>query len=196
MISGRSMPCLSSGADVIALANADPDLVTTLKQAREFGVAPKLAVLLVFTNNVVAMGLDVAQGMKFPVSFYWDRNDASRAWGQRFMARNNHQVPAMGHAMAYISTLHYLKTVTKAGADDAKVIAKTMRELPIEGDMIPNAKIQANGRVTMDLMVVEVKKPAESKDPKADLYKIVGTLPGADLFTPAEKSGCTSLVTN
>lgn len=186
----------SSNADVIALANAGPDLVTTLKQAREFGVASKLAALLVFTNNVVAMGLDVAQGMKFPVNFYWDRNDPSRAWGQRFMARNNHQVPTMGHGMAYVSTSHYLKAVAKAGTDDAKVIAKTMRELPIEGDMISNAKIQANGRVTMDLMVVEVKKPSESKDPKADLYRIVSTLPGADLFTPAEKSGCTSLVTN
>ena len=186
----------SSGADVVALANAGPDLVTTLKQAREFGVGSKLAALLVFSNNVVAMGLDVAQGMKFPVNFYWDRNDGSRAWGTRFMARNNHQVPTMGHAMAYVSTQHYLKSVAKAGTDDAKTVAKIMRDLPIEGDMISNAKIQANGRVIMDLMVVEVKTPKESKDPRADLYKIVSTIPGDQLFTPADKSGCTSLVTN
>ncbi len=186
----------SSGADVVALANAGPDLITTLKQAREFGVGSKLASLLVFTNNTVAMGLDVAQGMKFPVNFYWDRNEASRTWGQRFMARNNHQVPTMGHAMAYIATQHYLKAVAKAGTDDAKTIARVMREIPIEGDMISNAKIQSNGRVTMDMMVVEVKTPKESKDPKADLYKIVSSVPAASLFTPAEKSGCASLVTN
>ena len=186
----------NSGADVVALANAGPDLITTLKQAREFGVGSKLAALLVFTNNVVAMGMDVAQGMKFPVNFYWDRNEPSRAWGQKFMSRNNHEVPTMGHAMAYVSTLHYLKAVAKAGTDDAKAIARTMREIPIEGEMISNAKIQPNGRVVMDLMVVEVKKASESKDPKADLYKIVSTVPGDKLFTPAEKSGCSTLVTN
>ena len=60
--------------------------------------------------------------------------------------------------------------------------------------MISNAKIQANGRVVMDLMVVEVKTPKESKDPSADLYKILYTISGATLFTPAEKSGCQSLL--
>lgn len=186
----------SSGADVVALANAGPDLVTTIKQAREFGVSAKLASLLVFTNNVVSMGLPVAQDMKFPVAFYWDRNDKSRAWGQKIMARNGKQVPTMGHALAYVATTHYLKSVAKAGTDDAKTIAKTIRELPIDSDMISNAKIQSNGRVVMDLMVVQVKKPGESKDPAADLYKILDTVPGDKLFTPAEKSGCDSLVTN
>ena len=184
----------SSGADVVALANAGPDLVTTIKQAREFGLSSKLAAMLVFTNNVVSMGLELAQGMKFPVAFYWDRNEQSRAWGRRFMARNGKQVPTMGHAMAYVATLHYLKSVAKAETDDAKTIAKTMRELPIESDMISNARIKANGRVVMDMIVVEVKTPKESKDPAADLYKVLDTIPGAALFTPAEKSGCQSLL--
>jgi len=183
-----------SGADVVALANAGPDLVTTIKQAREFGLSSKLAAMLVFTNNVVSMGLDVAQGMKFPVAFYWDQNEAARAWGQRFMGRNGKQVPTMGHALAYIATQHYLKSVDKAGTDDAKTIAKTIRAISIDNPMISNAKIQANGRVVMDLMIAEVKNPKESKDPSTDLYKILYTIPGANLFTPAEKSGCLSLL--
>ena len=157
-------------------------------------MSSKLAAMLVFTNNVVSMGLDVAQGMKFPVAFYWDQNDASRAWGQRFMARNGKQVPTMGHALAYVATLHYLKSVDKAGTDDAKTIAKTIRAIPIDNPMISNAKIQANGRVVMDLMIAEVKTPKESKDPAADLYEILYTIPGANLFTPADKSGCQSLL--
>lgn len=184
----------SSNADVVALANAGPDLVTTIKQAREFGLSSKLAAMLVFTNNVVSMGLDVAQGMKFPVNFYWDQNEASRAWGQRFMARNGKQVPTMGHAMAYVATTHYLKSVAKAGTDDAATIARTMRAIPIDSGMIANAKIQANGRVVMDMLVVEVKAPKDSKDPAADLYKVLYTIPGSTVFTPADKSGCPSLL--
>jgi len=193
-LASQILQAQNSGADVVALANAGPDLVTTIKQAREFGMSSKLAALLVFTNNVVSMGLDVAQGMKFPVAFYWDRNEPSRAWGQRFMARNGKRVPTMGHALAYVATQHYLKSVAKSGTDDAKTIAKTIREIPIDDGMISNAKIQANGRVVMDLMVVEVKTPKESKDPSADLYKILYTISGATLFTPAEKSGCQSLL--
>jgi branched-chain amino acid transport system substrate-binding protein len=184
----------NSGADVVALANAGPDLITTIKQAREFGMSSKLAALLVFTNNVVSMGLDVAQGMKFPVAFYWDHNEPSRSWGQRIMARNGKQVPTMGHALAYVATQHYLKSVAKSGTDDAKTVAKAIREIPIDGGMISNAKVQANGRVIMDLMVAEVKAPKESKDPSADLYRILYTISGATLFTPAEKSGCQSLI--
>ena len=36
---------------------------------------------------------------------------------------------------------------------------------------------------------VEVKAPKESKGP-ADLYTIVGAIPGEQIFIPAAKSGC------
>lgn len=184
----------SANADVIALANAGPDLVTTIKQAREFGIGSKLAALLVFTNNVVAMGLDVTQGMRFPVASYWDLNDDTRAFGKRMMERNKGEVPTMGHIMAYVSTTHYLQSVEKAGTTDAAAVAKAMRQIPIKGKILQNASIQPNGRVVMDMFLVEVKKPAESRDPKSDLYKVLETLPGRDLFTPADKSGCPNLV--
>ena len=77
----------ASRADMIAFANAGPDLVNSVKQSKEFGIT-NTAALLVFINNVVAMGLDTAQGLRFSVSFYWDSNEPSRAFARRFMARN------------------------------------------------------------------------------------------------------------
>jgi len=188
-LSSQLIQAQSSGADVIGLANAGPDLVNTIKQAREFGISSKLVAMLVFTNNTVALGLDAAQGIRFALNFYWDANDASRAWAQRLMARNGNVVPTMGHAAAYASTLHYLQAVQKAGTDDAAAVAKAMKELPITDGFYGNPHILANGRVVSDMMLVEVKSPKESKS-KADLYKIVETIPGDSLFTPADKSGC------
>ena len=179
----------SSGAQVIGLANAGPDLVNTIKQVREFGITAKIVSFLVFANNTVALGLEAAQGLRMPVSFYWDRNEASRAWGKRFMARNNGQVPTMGHAAAYVSTMHYLKAVAKAGTDEAAAVDRAMKEIPIEGGLLDNPHMLANGRVVMDMFLVEVKTPKESKGP-VDLYKILETLPGDKMFTPADKSGC------
>jgi branched-chain amino acid transport system substrate-binding protein len=183
----------TSKADVIGLANAGPDLVTTIKQSKEFGIKNTTA-MLVFVNNVVAMGLDVAQGLRFAVNYYWDMNDQSRAIAKRMMAKNGNVVPDMGHVLAYISTLHYLQAVEKVGSDDPAAVNKAMRELPFTDGMLSNPRIQENGRVVMDLYVAEVKSPKDSKGP-ADLYRIVETIPAEKLFTPADKSGC-PLTTN
>lgn len=179
----------ASGADVIALANAGPDLVTTVKQAKEFGLSKKIVAMLVFDNNVIAMGLDVAQGLRFPVNFYWDLNDATRAFAKKMMARNNNVAPGMGHAMAYISTLHYLRAVEKAGTDDPAAVDKAMKEMPVSGDMLSNPRILPNGRVVMDLYLTEVKAPKEFKAP-SDIFHIRETVPADKVFTPADKSGC------
>lgn len=179
----------ASGADVIGLANAGPDLVNAIKQGRDFGVSSKMAAMLVFTNNTVALGLDVAQGIRFAVSFYWDLNDDTRAWTKRFMARNGNAVPTMGHAAGYSSTLHYLQAVAKAGTDDAATVDAAFKALPITDKLLDNPHMLANGRVVMDMHLVEVKTPAESKSP-ADLYKVIETIPGDTLFTPAARSGC------
>jgi branched-chain amino acid transport system substrate-binding protein len=95
----------------------------------------------------------------------------------------------MGHALAYLATTHYLKAVAAVGSDNPKLVQAKMRELPITGNLIQHAHIQANGRVVSDMHIFEVKTPAESKSP-ADLYKLLATLPGEGLFLPAEKSGC------
>jgi branched-chain amino acid transport system substrate-binding protein len=192
-LSSPLLAAQASGADIIGLSNAGPDLVTTIKQAREFGVASKLTAMLVFANNVVAMGLDQAQGLRFAVNFYWDANEETRAWAKRIMARNGNTVPTMGHALAYVATTHYLKAVAEAGSTEPEAVARAMRTLPITGNLLANPKVQANGRVTMDMLLVEVKKPSESKHP-ADLYRILDTIPAAKLFAPAEQSGCKFLV--
>ncbi len=181
----------ASGADMIAFANAGPDLVNSVKQAKEFGIK-NTAALLVFINNVVAMGLDTAQGLRFPVSFYWDASDASRAFAKRFMARNGGTVPGMSHAMSYVGTLHYLQAVQKIGSDDPVAVTKAMRDMPFTDGILLNPHIQRNGDVVLDVMLVQVKTPAESKSAN-DLYKILDTIPGDQLFPTAEQSGCTQL---
>ena len=188
-MSSMLLQAQSSGADVIGLANAGPDLVTSIKQAQEFGLSSKVVAMLVFVNNTVAMGLDTAKGLRFAINFYWDQNEKSRDFAKRIMARNGNVVPDMGHVLAYISTLHYLQAVEKAGTTDAAVVDRTMKELPITDGMLLNPRIQQNGRVVMDLLLAETKSPKESTGP-ADLYRIIGTIPGDKIFTPADKSGC------
>src|SRR4029079_12649786 len=101
------------------LAKAGGDTQNSIKQAAEFGIVrggQKLAGLLVFINDVNSLGLEVAQGMLLTTAFYWDRNDESRAWAQRYFQRMN-RMPNMAQAGIYSSTTHYLKAVAPPGHD-------------------------------------------------------------------------------
>ncbi len=187
----------ASKAQVVALANGGQDTVNALKAAREFGIVQrgqKLAALLVFLSDVHALGLDTAQGLMFTDGFYWDYDDASRAWSARFQQKYKNLKPTMVQAGVYSSVLHYLRSVAAAGSVDAKVVTQKMRELPIRDPIMRNASIRPDGRVIHDMTLFRVKTPAESKGPW-DYYTAVATVPAAEAFQPLSKSSCPLLKT-
>ena len=182
----------ASKAKVIGLANAGGDTTNAIKQAAEFGIVKggqSLAGMLVFISDVHGLGLDKAQGLIFTESWYWDLNDASRAWTKRFVTLNNGKYPTMVHAGVYAGVLHYLKAVEAAKTDDGtKVIAK-MKELPTDDPLFGKGRVRQDGRKVHQVYLVEVKKPAESKAPY-DYYKIRATIPADQAFRPEKEGGC------
>ncbi|AHB75128.1 MULTISPECIES: ABC transporter substrate-binding protein [Pandoraea] len=188
----------SSKAQVVALANGGQDTVNALKQAREFGIVQrgqKLAALLVFLSDVHALGLNTAQGLLFTDGFYWDFDDASRAWSARFQKKYKNLKPTMVQAGVYSSVLHYLRAVAATQSVDARVVAQKMRELPIRDPIMHNASIRPDGRVIHDMYLFRVKTPAESRGPW-DYYTKVATVPATEAFQPLSKSTCSLVKTS
>ena len=184
----------SSKAKVIGLANAGGDTTNTIKQAAEFGIVSggqSLAGLLVFVTDVHSLGLKTAQGLVLTEAFYWDRNDASRAFAKRFAPQFKGNMPTMVHAGVYASTLHYLKAVEalKSAADGAAVVAK-MKEMPTDDSLFGKGSIRSDGRHIHPMYLFEVKKPDESKAPW-DYYKVRATIPAEEAFRPLDQGGCT-----
>ena len=181
-----------SKAKVIGLANAGGDTVNSIKQASEFGIVAggqRLAGLLVFIMDVDSLGLKTAQGLLLTEAYYWDQNDATRAFAKRFEAAYNGKVPTSGQAGVYGAVSHYLKAMQAAGTDDAlKVVAK-MREIPINDFMTKNGHLREDGRVMRDMYLFEVKKPDESKYPY-DYYKQLAVIPADQAYRPLSESEC------
>jgi branched-chain amino acid transport system substrate-binding protein len=180
----------ASKAQVVGLANAGADTVNSVKQAGEFGITAggqKLAGLVVVISDIHALGLKVANGLLFTTAFYWDRDDASRAWSKKFFDRTG-RMPGMVQAGTYSAVLHYLKAMQAAGSADGKVVAAKMRELPVD-DFFAKGKIRADGRLLHDMYLVEVKTPAESKG-AWDYYKVLRTIPAEDAAQPLSMSKC------
>ncbi|MCS3759108.1 ABC transporter substrate-binding protein [Bradyrhizobium centrosematis] len=188
----------SSKAKIIGLANAGGDTTNTIKQAAEFGIGKggqKLAALLLFLTDVKAIGLETAQGLNFTETFYWDMNDQTRAFSKRFAEKmKNNAPPTMVQAGVYAGVRHYLKALEALGGnphDGVKIVEK-MKSMPTEDDLFGKGEIQPNGRTIHNAYLFEVKKPSESKGPW-DFYKLVGTVPGDQAFTPLSESKCALL---
>ena len=181
-----------SKAKVIGLANAGGDTINSIKQASEFGITKggqKLAGMLMFITDVHSLGLPTAQGLNFTTTFYWDMNDATRAWTKRFVAGTNGKYPTMVHAGVYASLLHYLKAVQAINSDDGTKVVAEMKKLPTDDPLFGKGSIRADGRKLHPAYLVEVKKPAESKAPW-DLLKVVTTIPADQAFRPIDQGDC------
>ena len=181
----------ASGAKVIGLANAGLDTANSIKQAAEFGIVAggqRLAALLFTLAEVHGLGLDAAQGLTLTESFYWDRDDKSREFSERFFKRTG-RMPNMVHAGTYSGVMQYLKAIEKAGTDATEPVAKAMHEMPVDDVFARNAKVGANGRLISDVYLMEVKKPEESKR-AWDYYKVLATVPGDEAYIKPAESGC------
>nr|WP_245277686.1 ABC transporter substrate-binding protein [Mesorhizobium sp. L48C026A00] len=181
-----------SGAKVVGLANAGGDTINAVKQASEFGITQggqALAALLMFINDVHALGLEVAQGLVLTSAFYWDKNDQTREFSARFQERNAGQKPSMIEAGVYASVLHYLKAVEAVGDKDAAKVMAKMKEMPTEDPLFGKGTIRADGRKLHDMYLFRVKKPDQSKAPW-DYFETVATIPADKAFRPLAEGGC------
>lgn len=181
----------SSKAKIVGLSNAGADTINAIKQAGEFGIVEggqKLAALVVVLSDVHALGLQKAKGLIATTAFYHDANDATRAWSKRYFEKTG-RMPGMIQAGVYSSVLHYLRAVKAAGTSDGVKVAEKMRATPVDDFFAPGAKIREDGRLMNDMMLIEVKTPAESKAPW-DYFKILRKIPASELLTPIAESKC------
>ncbi|WP_372500611.1 ABC transporter substrate-binding protein (plasmid) [Tistrella mobilis] len=181
----------ASGADVVALVAGGADVRNMIKQADEFGIAQagqRIAPLFFTVNDIQGLGLEATKGMPVVADFYWDQNDGTRAFAERFKARHG-KVPTDVQATVYSSVLHYLKAVEAAGTTQTQAVLAKMKAMPVEDFMTDGATIRADGRLMRDMYYFEVKSPAESTYP-LDYLAQKTTIPGAEAYRPAAESDC------
>ena len=184
----------ASGASIIGLAGTGTDLISTLKQAHEFGLGKgpqKLASLVLTLNDVAALGLEIAQGVTVSEAFYWNLDARTRAFGMRFFARHK-AMPSTIQAGVYSATYHYLKSAAAAGTTETSAVMAKMHELPIDDATIRNGTLRPDGRMVHDSYLFRVKSPAESHEPY-DFYQLLATVPAKDAFRPLSESVCPAL---
>lgn len=179
----------NSKAQVLGLANAGGDTINAIKAAKEFGIGKsmKLAGLLIFLSDVHSLGLRNTEGLQFTTSWYWDLNDESRKFANRFFEKTK-RMPSAIQAADYSATMNYLKAVEAAKSTDADKVMTAWRGMKMN-DFFGSGYLRADGRYVHDMYLMQVKAPAESTKPW-DYYKLVKKLPGEQVFTTKAESKC------
>lgn len=180
----------SSGAQVLALNNAGDDTTTALKQAAEFGLTRTMQVCgPIYNINITkGVGLGIAQGV---TPFYWDANDATRAFSRRYGARSkSHAMPNDMQAGMYSATAHLIKAVA-AGIDpaDGRAVVAAMKAAPTDDPIYGPGRIRADGRKLHPVYLFTTKAPAESTG-EWDFYRILSTIPADEAFRPEAEGNC------
>lgn len=180
----------ASKAEILALANAGADATNAIKAANEFGLTKtmRLAGMIMFINDIHAMGLETAKGMYLTDSWYWNASDETRAWAQKFYERRN-AMPSSLQAADYSAAIQYLRAVKATGTDDADKVLAYLRENKLNDVYIKNGVVRPDGRVVHDMYLLQVKTPEESKAPW-DYFKVVQTIDGNEAFTTKAETRC------
>jgi branched-chain amino acid transport system substrate-binding protein len=184
-----------SGADVIAFANAGHDTLNGIETAHEFGLpsdTQQLAAFFLTATDVHSLGLTVARGTTNAEGFWWDLDDGTRAFAAQFRAATGGRMPSAIQAGLYSATLHYLKAVAASHARDPRTVLASMREMPIEDEVVRHAYLRPDGRMVHDYYVLQVKTPAESGG-EWDIYRLLAIIPGEQAFRPMSAALCPKL---
>lgn len=187
----------TSGADVVAMCSTGGDMENAVKQAHEFGLGTSatIAAMFGFVTEVHAMGLPIAEGLYLSEPFYWNLDDRTRAFTNRFLPKTNGNYPSSLHAGCYAATLHWMKTAAANGPEtmrSGKAAVAAMKAIPTDDDCFGKASIREDGRFLADLYLFQAKTPAQSKSPW-DVYNIIARTPGADAYRPLSEHACPML---
>ncbi|MFG1349519.1 ABC transporter substrate-binding protein [Xanthobacter autotrophicus] len=181
-----------SGAKVVALANAVGDTINSVKAASEFGLTAggqSLAALLMQLTDVHSLGLATAKGLFLTEGFYWNMNDGSRAFADRFAAQLNGRRPTANQAGVYAGTLHYLRAAAAADSTDGVQVVAKMKAMPSNDPLFGKGEVRADGRHIHNMYLFQVKTPDQSKGPW-DYYNLIETIPAQNAFRPMAEGRC------
>jgi len=181
----------TSGAKVVALANAGSDTINAIKQATEFGLmnhGQQLVGLFINITDIHSLGLKTTQDIIFTTAYYWNLDDQTRAFAQRFQARHN-AMPTQYQAGINSAVTHYLKAIDACGTDEALPVVNQMKATPVEDFFARHGHLREDGRMVHDRFLVQVKKP-EASTGEWDLYNVLATIPAEQAFRPLSEGGC------
>jgi branched-chain amino acid transport system substrate-binding protein len=185
-------PDLKPKPQVLGTMQAGGDLINLVKQYNEYKLKEKgigLAVGLMVLSDIHSLGPDALAGTRYTDMWYWNLDEKTRAWADRFQAKTGKR-PTANMAANYSAALQYLEAVQRGGTDKSDEVVKQLEGRKVEDMFARNGTIRAQDHLLLhDAYLAQVKPSSEVKEPW-DYQKILKTIPAAEAFQPQPDAAC------
>ena len=184
----------NSGAEFLINVNWGRDAVLSSQQAKQFGLLPKMTLVLPYQIPLMAKeaGVDITAGVLAATDFWWtmeDKYPLAKQFVDTFYKKYGYR-PDWGAENAYSSFAQWARMVTEAGTFYPPDVIKQYEK----GETIPSLVGDVHYRpqdhqLVRPVVIVRGKEKKDMKNPE-DFWEIVEIVPGAGLMQKPDEFGC------
>ncbi len=184
----------NAGADFLINVNWGRDAVLSSQQAKQFGLMPKMTLVLPYQIPFFAReaGVDISEGVFAATDFWWtleDKYPLAKMFVESFQKKYGYR-PEWGAENGYMSFAHWARMVTEANSLYPPDVIKQWEK----GEPIPHLLGDFHYRpqdhqYVRPVIIVRGKAKKDMKNPE-DFWEVVDVVPGDKVIQAADAFGC------
>lgn len=184
----------NSGAEFLVNVNWGRDAVLSSQQAKQFGLLPKMTLVLPYQIPFFAReaGVDISEGVFAATDFWWtleDQYPLAKMFVESFQKKYGYR-PEWGAENGYMSFAHWARMVTEANSFYPPDVIKQWEK----GETIPHLLGDFHYRpqdhqYVRPVIIVRGKAKKDMKNPE-DFWEVVEIVPGDKVIQAPDAFGC------
>jgi branched-chain amino acid transport system substrate-binding protein len=179
-----------SGADAVGLCAYGTMLASQIRQARELGLFEKFRAVCAYAGcikDIHTMGPLEARDLWLVSGFYWNQNERTKAFSNRFNELTG-RMPDMPYAATYAAVGSFLRIVEASDTIDGVALNVGLRREPVYF-FGTNGHFQVDGTLLLDMGLFRVKPPDRVSE-DWDYYQPIRTISASQVFRPPTRGAC------
>ncbi|MGZ5673095.1 MAG: substrate-binding protein [Burkholderiales bacterium] len=184
----------NSGAEVLLNVNWGRDAVLSTQQAKQFGVIPKMKLVIPYQIPFLAknIGAELAEGVYAATDFWWtleDKYPLAKMFVETFRKKYGYN-PEWGAENAYMSFALWAEAVEHAGTFYPPDVIKSYEEGRKLQSMVGEVYFRKEDHQLVRPVVIVRGKTAKQMRNKEDFWEVTEIVPGAPLMQKPDEFGC------
>ncbi len=184
----------NSGAEFIINVNWGRDAVLSVQQAKQFGLTPKMKVVIPYQIPFLAkeVGAELTEGVFAATDFWWtleDKFPLAKMFVEAFQKKYNYR-PEWGAENSYMQFAIWGRMVSEAGSFYPPDVIKQYEKGETFPSMVGDVRFRPEDhQLIRPVIIVRGKAPKDMKNDE-DFWEVLEVVPGEPLMQKPDAFGC------
>jgi ABC-type branched-subunit amino acid transport system substrate-binding protein len=184
----------NSGAEILVNVNWGNDAVLSIKQAKQFGILPKMKLVVPYQVPFLAkeVGPELTEGVYAATDFWWtleDKYPLAKMFVEAFDKKYGYK-PQWGANNAYMQFAIWARMVEETGSFYPPDVIKTYEKGETFPSTVGDVHFRAaDHQLVRPVIIVRGKAPKDMKNSE-DYWEVTEVVPGEPLMQAPDAFGC------